>query len=893
MRIVTLLACLVTLELAALPVLADARADHQAGVAALEQLYDAGDYAGAEVAGRALVAQATEAFGPDSAQALDVQITLANALRQQDKLEESVALFRHVHARWLATKGEYFPQTLTAANALSVILSETGRADEALPLAVQTLRVAESVLGEKAYVVVRWRYNLASIYNELGYKDEALAYYAQALQQMRAAPEPEAPRDAATVARTIARTYSELRRPDAAADAYAEAIPLFDMAFGPRHPQTIYTLVEYGQELWRSGRRDDLPAHVQKVGALVDEVFGADSLLMTDVLAQRALLATQGGPGSAGFAEGLALQGQVVALRESLLSPKARKTGRARLDYAAMLADTTDPAQLRRAWEELKLAAEAESGSRSFAYGLLADLRASGGMTPGEVADAVLQVAQEAQGSSAAASSLIQAQRLALGEGEAAAQFRAATDLGERSAQLQAALLVQTNLPLAERDAAREGQMRRDLAEARQKADALWAALDVSAPGMMDLIGGGRMTLAEVQAALAPDEALLILDISPVEGDAHMAMAISRESADWTLLNWTADSFSGAVADTRAGIALKLGTRAAAALDDAPVEEKVELDLFAAQWLYTETIGALEPVFADKAHLLFDLRGAVAGLPPQLLVRREPQSADLTQADWLIRHHAVSVLPSVFSLRTIALARGRAPAPEPLLAFADPVYDLDEGTALVASLDAASAGVLRGALAPLPETADEVRAVAAALGAPPAALRTGAAASEAGLKETRLSDFRVLHFATHGLVTGDVAGQTVLGEPALALTPGRGEDGFLTVSEILALDLRADWVVLSACNTAKGNDPDAEALSGLAQAFFYAGARALMVSHWPVESRSAAHLMTETFRIRAETPGLRAAEAQRRAALAMIDAPDGKWSHPAYWAPFVLVGSPD
>lgn len=66
-----------------------------------------------------------------------------------------------------------------------------------------------------------------------------------------------------------------------------------------------------------------------------------------------------------------------------------------------------------------------------------------------------------------------------------------------------------------------------------------------------------------------------------------------------------------------------------------------------------------------------------------------------------------------------------------------------------------------------------------------------------------------------------------------------------------------------------------------------------MVSHWPVESRSAAHLMTETFRLRAETPGLTAAEAQRRAMLAMIDAPGGKWSHPAYWAPFVLVGSPD
>ncbi|MBE0554195.1 MAG: tetratricopeptide repeat protein, partial [Rhodobacteraceae bacterium] len=673
----------------------------------MEQLYDAGDYAGAEVAALAAAAQASAEFGPDSAQVLDVQITLANALRQQDKLEEAVAMFRHVHARWLATKGEYHPRTLAAANALSVILSETGRADEALPLAVQTVRVAETVLGDDAYIVVKWRYNLASTYSRLGYKDEALAYYAQALQQMRLANDPGAPRDAATVARTIARTLTDLGRSDAAADAYAEAIPLFEAAFGAGHPQTIYTQVEYGQALWRSGRRDDLPAHVQRVGALVLETFGAQSLVMSDVLAQRALLETRGGPDSPGFAAGLALQAEVVALRESLLSPTAGPTGRARLDLAAMLADTSDPAQLRRAWDTLKLAAEAGSGSRAFAYDLLSSLRTTGGMTPEEVADGVLMVAQEAQGSAAAASALILAQRLALGDGEAAAQFRAATDLGERSAQLQAALLVQTNLPLAERDAARESQMRRDLAETRQKADDLWAALDVSAPGMLDLIGGGRMTLAEVQAALGPDEALLVIDISPAEGDAQMAMAISREAVDWQLLNWTADSFPGAVADTRAGIALRLGTRAAAALEGEAPATGPGFDLYAAHWLYAETLAALEPVFAGKENLYFDLRGAVAGLPPQLLVVAPPESEDLAQADWLIRHHAVTVLPSVFALKTIALARGRPPAPEPLLAFGDPVYDLEEGGALVASLDAGAAGTLRGALAPLPETADE------------------------------------------------------------------------------------------------------------------------------------------------------------------------------------------
>ncbi|MBP6738061.1 MAG: CHAT domain-containing protein, partial [Rhodobacteraceae bacterium] len=201
---------------------------------------------------------------------------------------------------------------------------------------------------------------------------------------------------------------------------------------------------------------------------------------------------------------------------------------------------------------------------------------------------------------------------------------------------------------------------------------------------------------------------------------------------------------------------------------------------------------------------------------------------------------------------------------------------------------------LRGGLAPLPETEGEVRAVAQALRAPDSSLRLGAAASETALKAAALADVGVLYFATHGLVSGDSVGAAALDQPALALTPGGGEDGFLTASEIAELHLNARFVVLSACNTAAGGEPGAEALSGLAQSFLYAGARGLLVSHWPVESRSAVALMTDLFQRRAATPGLSAAEAQRQAILAMIEHPaDPRWSHPAYWAPFVLVGQPD
>ena len=148
---------------------------------------------------------------------------------------------------------------------------------------------------------------------------------------------------------------------------------------------------------------------------------------------------------------------------------------------------------------------------------------------------------------------------------------------------------------------------------------------------------------------------------------------------------------------------------------------------------------------------------------------------------------------------------------------------------------------LSDALPPLPETAVELAAVAAKVGATPSDIHLGADASESTVKMVVLSDYRIVYFATHGLVAGDVKD---LAEPALALTiPTHSsdlDDGLLTASEVAQLKLNADWVVLSACNTMAGNRPGAEALSGLARAFFYAGARALLVTHWPVASAQSA-----------------------------------------------------
>ena len=153
-----------------------------------------------------------------------------------------------------------------------------------------------------------------------------------------------------------------------------------------------------------------------------------------------------------------------------------------------------------------------------------------------------------------------------------------------------------------------------------------------------------------------------------------------------------------------------------------------------------------------------------------------------------------------------------------------------------------------------------------------------------------LSDYQVVAFATHGLVAGELEG---VSEPALVLTPPAEEtetdDGLLIASVLTHLKLNADWVILSACNTAATDGtPGARGLSGLTKAFFHAGSRALIVSHWPVVSDAAVALTTRI--LAAAKTVLTRAEAHRQAMLAMIDTGPAQNAPLAQWAPFIVVG---
>jgi CHAT domain-containing protein len=314
-------------------------------------------------------------------------------------------------------------------------------------------------------------------------------------------------------------------------------------------------------------------------------------------------------------------------------------------------------------------------------------------------------------------------------------------------------------------------------------------------------------------------------------------------------------------------------------------------------------------------------------------VTAPPASGDQRSAVWLIRDHALTVLPAVSSLKTLRRVARPGAASKPMIGFGNPLLDGDQkhpkfgayykelaqrardkqhcpetAWQRVAALVGLRRGVTpvqtHGGLAdvdflrkqaPLPETADELCAVARDVQADSAAIYLGARATEREVKllgeNGQLAQYRIVHFATHGALAGQVAGNS---EPGLLLTspaePSETDDGYLTASEIAGLKLDADWVILSACNTAAGGAQGAEALSGLARAFIYAQARALLVSHWEVNSAATVQLITGGMSRLAANKSIGRAEALRLSMLALIDKGEPLEAHPAFWAPFVVVG---
>ena len=443
-------------------------------------------------------------------------------------------------------------------------------------------------------------------------------------------------------------------------------------------------------------------------------------------------------------------------------------------------------------------------------------------------------------------------------------------------------------------------QMRTRLKELESQRKEFKAQIQKGFPEYFQLIQPKSPSHTEIAHQLNPDE--LFLSIIPVEDQTYVWAIDAQGQVKFHNATLTEGDISTLVDKIRK------------TLDVAELGPKAPpFDYASAFTLYSKLIAPFDKDIDGKKHVVFSSSGSMAKLPFAVLTRSAFSGNEPSKAPWLIRDVALSHVPNASGWLSLKRFSKTPHSTEAMMAWGDPAFDPKAVQQIATATNSSvvrSSGSLRSAdltarnvlepdmfinysrLPTLPETRDEVLELARILSANPnedVALGVHAT-RESGLKNSasgRLSRKQVVVFATHGLLAGDLPN---LNQPALAMagTTQQGQSPLLTLEDVLGLKLNADWVVLSACNTAGADGRAEEALSGLARGFFYAGSRSMLVTHWSVESESAMLLTTQTFSAYKKDPMLRRAEALRQAMLETMKLQ--RFAHPTYWAPYALVG---
>lgn len=779
----------------------------------------------------------------------------ARLLRRLGRETEAEVIAREVLLRSLATRGKYAPITARAVSTLQDAVYSQGRYPEAEALA----RASEDILA-----TIGAPDNSVTLLNAR--LDVARALSAQAHWQDADAVIDRAERDIAGDPAIYGRTLGSMiehvlirYRNGRFDEGLAAATSLFEQRrnqYGDKHQQTAEARGFLAVGLFETGRLEEALAHFR----------GAIPILLSKTRA-------------------VDVESTNVSSRELRL--------RAIYDsYVALLGKIYE--SRREAEPGFDIAAEAF---------LIADAARTG-----SVQRAVAQTSARAAARDPALAELVRTEQ----------------DLLREIGALYGLLTVQLSAPSDQRDPETTETLREQIDALREQRASMREKIERGFPDYIRLVDPPPTKLQDARAVLHDDETLIVTFVGD---DRTFVWAFGRDGVpSFTTVGLGRAQIGAAASQLRRALDAN-----AESLADIP-----EFDVALAYRLYQALLAPSAASWQSRNQLVLVADGPLGQLPFSLL----PTAPTILGADdaipfdryrkvaWLARTHAVIMMPTVTSL-TALRALPAVTGQRPFIGFGDPAFGSVE-TASAAKAPGSGGLTTRGvklrlrsvprlrgievaelALLPrLPETADEIASMARTMDADPTRdVFVGMAASEAAVRAAPLADYRVVAFATHGLIPGDLAG---LAEPALALAtraqsttvPGApvaaDSDGLLTMGEIFGLRLNAEWVVLSACNTGTAAGAGAEAVSGLGRAFFYAGTRALLVSNWPVETSSARALTTDVFARQTAEPTLGRAEALRRARVALIDGPGYReanadvslysYAHPIFWAPFTLIG---
>jgi CHAT domain-containing protein len=735
-----------------------------------------------------------------------------------------------------------------------------GRAKDAGIIVERVLGMKESLFGIEHERITSTLHVLAFAYAMQGRLSEAEILSKRALEIRERTFGPQHP-DVALSLNKLATIYLEKKQFEAAELLQRRALAISENSPGRNSPDNAFVFLNRAETYRGLGRDAEAELSYKSAMTIFERVFGADHLFSA-----RCLI---------GIADLYRAQGKVA---EALVHARHANE----LLAKRFVVNSND--SRRGALSEQRTHSE----GFELHISLLAAVAERGSQVRAEAAPEGFIIAQLARASDTAEQVAKMSARYAAGSDALAQLARARQDALARLEQLDSRIVQAAGQRGNETLAAR---LRTEEAETRKAIAELDARLEREYPQYRELTNPKPLELAAAQRLLAEDEALVLLLVST---DESFLWVLRRGEAGFFKLALKRDELVRLVKRLRAQLDLGAGD------PDRIIARP--FNVATAHELYRKILGPAETLLTGVKQLILVPDGAMQSLPPGVLVTELPAKpiaslADHARVAWLAKKYAITVLPAAGSLRALRQF-ARAPASrEPFGGFGDPVLEGRGEGARRATIPALySRGAVADAnevrkLARLPESAGELRAIAAALNAPAASIRLGAAATERAVKEADLTRYRNLAFATHGLMAGDFKG---LAEPALVLTPPEKgseiDDGLLTAGEISQLKLDADWVILSACNTAAPDGtPGAEGLSGLTKAFFYAGARSLLVSHWAVSSDAAVALTTRMFD--ESSKGAPKAEALRRSMLALMARTDKPYfAHPAFWAPFVLVG---
>lgn len=904
------------------------------------QLYAAGRSREAIPLAERALQLAGRSFDPADRRHLAALGALATLYREHGRLGDAEPLARRFHAVAHQSLGGSHRFTLAASTGLAALYLAQGRYAEAEELARDTLTISETALGRDHEVTLSTILVLATTYVLQTRFAEAEPLARRALADSERALGPDHVHTLSAIA-TLTSLLTHKREYAEAEALSRRALAAADRINGAEHPATLQAVNSLAFLTFMAGQTDEAERLFVRARDGFDRTLGPSHPNTVTVLDNLAGLYLD----EDRYAEAEPLYRRVLAAREASLGANHPRTyviaARLLVALARSRRDAPDLLEIGRRLLAAARARRQQEGANQQArpqqererdmplsglFAAFADGAYAATLGRWDARDAITPEAYEAlQDSIAGAADRAiaeqAAQRYISGRNPAmAAIVRDRQRMLDQWAMLDADL-AQSFATSAGLPGQETAIVLRSLQRLEADIDAIDERLRSEDMDYFSLIRPQPVSVAQSQALLAPDEAILL--VVPSIGGTHI-VAVSRERVLWHLSGANEDMVADSVRRLRLDAGARIdATPAQLVRLPAPTSEgaPMRFDRGAAFELHRELIAPMGAVLAGKTRLFVAAGGSLAGLPFSLLVSAQPHGADddpaaLRATRWLADDFEITHIPSVQSLAILRDPRTPPSTSGPaLIGIGNPILGPVEqlrGYRLRAAAPSAQQLFERGPtrngspadlyqlrnMPSLPGTARELQAVRARLNAPNSMLFTGARATEPLVRAIDYRGARLVLFATHGL-TGRDAGGT--GEPGLVLTPPAepedgpedysdidpANDGYLAASEVTTLRMDAEWVVLSACNTATGDDN--ANLSALARAFFYAGARNLLASHWPVSDEVAPLLIART--VAPVAPGQTRGAALQQAMRSIREDPGHpEWAHPFFWAPFVLIG---